>query len=320
MLEWTASVMIAIEPVIAPGRDLEHDQDRVGDDRDRGRALLARRLGRGADRPADAWRPPARARRASRRGPPGGAERSISARAARPRWLIASFSSGRQLGHRAPVVVVVGHEGRVVAEAAVAARLVRRACPRSGPRPPASSPSGSHVAPARTRRPRACRRPAAPRAAAWPGSPRRWRPRRRSGPSARRARRRAPPPRCPSRRPRAGPPVASAAARALPSAFSANVSPVSGGSSTSSGSGTSSCGASSAPSSRSLCALREASTSRIGVEPRQAAAAATASCWAARSCSMPAAASAEQLVERGARERRALARWPAPPRGRRRRS
>ncbi len=50
---------------------------------------------------------------------------SLIARAARPRWLMASFSSGLELGHRPLVAgVVVGHEGRVVAEAAAAARLV----------------------------------------------------------------------------------------------------------------------------------------------------------------------------------------------------
>jgi hypothetical protein len=58
-----------------------------------------------------------------------------------------------------------------------------------------------------------------------------------------------------------GHPGRAAAARALPSAFSANVSPVSGGSSTSSGSATISCGAMSGPNSRTLWALRVERTS-----------------------------------------------------------
>ncbi len=48
-----------------------------------------------------------------------------SARAARPRWLIASFSAGSSSAIVRPSRDVVGHEGGVVAEAAVAARLVR---------------------------------------------------------------------------------------------------------------------------------------------------------------------------------------------------
>src|SRR4051794_15414916 len=59
-------------------------------------------------------------------------------------------------------------------------------------------------------------------------------------------------------------PSAAAAARALPSAFSANVVPVSGGSSTSGGSGRTAWGASSASSSRALCSLRVARTSFTG--------------------------------------------------------
>ncbi len=48
---------------------------------------------------------------------------SRKARAARPRWLIASFSATLELGHRPAIVAVGRHERRVVAEAAVAARL-----------------------------------------------------------------------------------------------------------------------------------------------------------------------------------------------------
>ena len=64
-----------------------------------------------------------------------------SARAARPRWLIASFSAGGELGHRAAVGAVVGHErpGRSRSRRRRAARP--RACPCSGPRTSCSSPS-----------------------------------------------------------------------------------------------------------------------------------------------------------------------------------
>ena len=90
------------------GRDLQHDEDRVRGDRQRRGARL--------DRPADV------------RGQQGAGHQVLSSssasssRAARPRWLIASFSRGIELGHRAPAGQVVGQEGGVVAEAAVAAR------------------------------------------------------------------------------------------------------------------------------------------------------------------------------------------------------
>ena len=82
-------------------------------------------------------------------------------------------------------------------------------------------------------------------------------------------------------------PVAAAAARALPSALPLNVSAVSGGSSTSSGRGTTSSGCISGSNSRSLCALRVASTSRIPLPPRQARTAPSASSCARRRRSMP---------------------------------
>ena len=71
--------------------------------------------------------------------------RATSARAARPRWLMASFSSRRQLGHGALVArVVVRDEGGVVAEAALAARLCRRAVPHSArARPPRARPGST---------------------------------------------------------------------------------------------------------------------------------------------------------------------------------
>ena len=97
---------------------LERDHQGVGEDRDRGRPLLARGLGRRTDgeagRGGRGGNPPARAsahRRGLARGPrrrPPRSERSgpagrrsfsssisldASARAARPRWLMASFSS-----------------------------------------------------------------------------------------------------------------------------------------------------------------------------------------------------------------------------------
>ena len=78
-----------------------------------------------------------------------------SARTARPRWLIASFSSSVELGHRAAVRLAVGHEHRVVAEPA-AARAARRPCGR------AQSPTKTRsIAGCRDRRRRARRRSAA---------------------------------------------------------------------------------------------------------------------------------------------------------------
>ena len=99
----------------------------------------------------------------------------------------------------------------------------------------------------------------------------------------------------------AGAPVASAAARALISAFSSNVSPVSGGSSTASGSGSSGASGSSRWNSRSLWALRVARTSRAMPCGYPVALA-----WTARRPSMPALGQGEELVEVRARERRAL--------------
>ena len=94
--------------------------------------------------------------------------------------------------------------------------------------------------------------------------------------------------------------MASAAARALISAFSSNVSPVSGGSSSASGSGSSGASGSSRWNSRSLWALRVARTSldvpclprRAGLDRAQAL--------------DPVLGEREQLVEVRARERRAL--------------
>ena len=78
MLECAASVMIAIEPVIAPAAIFSAIRIELDSDRDADGAQLPRRLGLRADG----------AGRSDHRG-----ASSISARAARPRWLIASFSS-----------------------------------------------------------------------------------------------------------------------------------------------------------------------------------------------------------------------------------
>src|SRR3954471_14902832 len=100
----------------------------------------------------------------------------------------------------------------------------------------------------------------------------------------------------------AGAPVAAGAAGPFSSAFSANVSPVSGGSSTSSGSPCSSTPGSSRRNSRSLWALRVASTTgtapalpdRFGLDAAQGL--------------DPVGREREQLVEVRARQRRALRR------------
>ena len=189
MLEWMASVMIAIEPVIAPATSLRTISTELETIETRRRALLARQLGGRADRPrrrlGGGQRPAPALHGAVLPGAPEPLhQRAHGAAAVADRVLLL----GRQLGHRAPVVVVVGDDGRVVAEAALAPRLVDE-------RPRAASLGHQLVAArdrrtrARTRTRRGCRRPAAPRAAAWPGSPRRSRPRRRSARSARRARR-----------------------------------------------------------------------------------------------------------------------------------
>ena len=93
MLEWTASVMIAIEPVIAPATTFSAIRIVFGDDRQPCRAELRRPLdGRRGDQRRDAV-----TRCLPRRGAVahGASSRAaLSARAARPRWLIASFSAG----------------------------------------------------------------------------------------------------------------------------------------------------------------------------------------------------------------------------------
>ena len=99
MLEWIASVMIATEPVIAPATSLSTIS--AGWRRSR-----ARRRGRAA-----------RSTASSRAARP--AQRAGRAAAVRDRVLLGVG----ELGHRAAVGAVVGHEHRVVAEAAVAARL-----------------------------------------------------------------------------------------------------------------------------------------------------------------------------------------------------
>src|SRR5213592_2269394 len=96
----------------------------------------------------------------------------------------------------------------------------------------------------------------------------------------------------PESSPSAVAPAPAALARAFRRAFAANVDPVSGGSSTSGGTGPSSCGASSSPSSRSLCELRLPSTSRTAHRSRLVFAQAFDS----------RRRETEQVVERSARE------------------
>ena len=118
-----------------PGRELDRDQRRVRRDRERRRAAL------GADhRPV--------------RAAPRAARWAASMRAARPRWLISFFSSSEQLGRGAIVVGpgVVGDEGRVVAEAARASRLLDQAPRPSAPR------RRARCRPLRSGRGRRCRR------------------------------------------------------------------------------------------------------------------------------------------------------------------
>src|SRR5215212_2728113 len=98
--------------------------------------------------------------------------------------------------------------------------------------------------------------------------------------------------------------VASAAARALISAFSSNVSPVSGGSSTSSGSGSRSTSGSRRWNSRSLWALRVASTTAAAMA-RSFLPASGLGLHLAQPFD-PVRGEREQLVEVGAAERRAL--------------
>ena len=317
MLEWIASVMIAIEPVITPGASLST----IRREFETIETAAARVLGGGAWA-AGPIAPAGAFGHAAERAAHGRSSRQALGQ--RPRRA-AAVADGvlllrRQLGHRAPVVVVGGHEGRVVAEAAVAAGLVGQLA--------LAAALGGQLAvrrprrPARTRRPRACRRRAAPRAAAWPGSPRRWRPRRRSAPSARPG---APPSAAasmPESSATAGRPVRRAAARALMSALSANVVAGLGRQLDLVGQ------------QRQLVRgeqrLELAHLVRVACgedEPhgavrarRSARAAATAACWASRS-SLDAARRRARAARRARRATAACARrWPAPRPARRRRS
>ena len=98
MLECTASVMIAIDPVIAPATTFSVIRI-VFETIDRRAApnfvepLTASGAISGvfSTRPL---RPPSPARRAGCAGHNPGGSHSMSARTARPRWLISSFSSG----------------------------------------------------------------------------------------------------------------------------------------------------------------------------------------------------------------------------------
>ena len=140
-----------------PGRQLDRDQDRVGGDRERRRAAL------GADHRASGVAGRRQVRGQQPRGPAAVADLVLLGRA--------------QLRHRALVVGagVVGDEGRVVAEAALAARARRAGGPRSGLRRRARS-RRRRPAPARRRRRRGARRRRRRlRAAACRGCPRRSR-------------------------------------------------------------------------------------------------------------------------------------------------
>ena len=131
---------------------------------------------------------------------------------------------------------------------------------------------------------------------------RRWRARRRSARSARRGGRRAPRPRCRSRRRSRRAPVACAAARALISAFSANVSPVSGGE-------LDLVGQRRRARRRAAAARTRAACGRCGWRARAASAALYADGGGLRPRAAPrcpCCGEREQLVEVGARERRAL--------------
>ena len=121
--------MIAIEPVIAPAT-IFSTISVMFETIDRPAALVLLGAGRGDHAHRDPRSRSSQSRNA-RRGAAPVADRVL---------LL-----GRQLGHRAAVARVVGHEGGVVAEAAVAARLARPACPRSVPRTSSSRPARVHV-------------------------------------------------------------------------------------------------------------------------------------------------------------------------------
>ncbi len=158
------------------GDDLERDQAGVGDDRQRGGALLERRLAGGLGRGAHVTSH-------GRARSPRPASQSASARSARPRWLIASFSSSLELGHRAAGRVLVRHERRVVAEAAACRAARAASVPRHSPKNTLLGTAAGRRRPARTRSEARC--PTGASRISSAGSPRRWRPRRRTAPSAR---------------------------------------------------------------------------------------------------------------------------------------
>ena len=110
MLEWTASVMIATEPVTAPATSLSTISVRL----EAIDSAAARRL-----RGMSSARVPSAGTIASVRQP--GEQRAHGASAVADRVLLGVA----QLGHRAVGRAVVGQEGGVVAEAALAARLLR---------------------------------------------------------------------------------------------------------------------------------------------------------------------------------------------------
>ena len=141
--ECAASATKPSDPVMSPVDELQRRRARRGDDRE--------------PRQSRWGREPVRLRLIAEphlcrgRGRQRVAIHASSARAARPRWLIASFSAARARPSCGPSCVVVGHERRVVAEAARRRAARPPACPCSGPRTTCSAPSlGSTYASAQT--------------------------------------------------------------------------------------------------------------------------------------------------------------------------
>ena len=135
MLECIASVMIATEPVTTPATTLS----RISAELETIETAAARDFAR-----------PAPAARVARRARSAGSHAS-SARAARPRWLIASFSAGASSAIVRPSGPSSGRNDRVVAEAALAARAPAPGGRCSGPRRARSRPRRDRRRRARTR-------------------------------------------------------------------------------------------------------------------------------------------------------------------------
>ena len=334
MLECTASVRIAIEPVIAAAASLSTISSALEAIETAAARSFRGICASGPTARVVATAAPASIRRSRRPGhlrrlPAGPPSHGLGVVGLEVRQLAGERPGGPpavadgvlllrgQLGHRAAVVVVGRHEGRVVPEAAVAPRLGAQHARRSArARAPRARPAPRRRG--RTRSSRAGPR-RAPRAAASRGSPRRSRPRPRSARTTRRARRRARRPRSRSRPRSPGSPVDVAATRALTSALSAKVVPVSGGSSTSGGQRLEPHAAEQLRQLAQLVLVTGGQNRPHGSSLRLAA--------------PPRRQPAERLASARCRPRRARAarrgtlatagcarRWPGPPRARRRRS